>query len=295
MRSKLIRTIHLDPQLAEEEAQRILRFESTDECSEFTFGTWRSCVLWNETGDHRDTELRPYSGPARRTALGGKLPYLDSVLKDTFATDCIKWVRVFQVRDGVLAPHRNLGQSTRSLGRVSFPIRTDPRCLHSENDSVFHLRLGELWFIDDSEVHSACSLSSFTRILVCVDFDLPGNSFESAFLDRSNQSVPLEPLIAQREPIDGRFLEAIYSLGAIIDWQNVRDILQLLIKTHFYRDLNAITCYDWLIEIAARSQVPKLLEKVTDFKRFCLGNRDPYETFEWEPEFDWARSRTSGP
>lgn len=295
MPSKLLGKTDLDPQLAEKEAQRILQFESTDECSEFTFGTWRSCVLWNESGDETNTILRQYPGPAQRTPLAAKLPYLASVLERTFVRDSIKRVRVFHARDGLLAPHRNLMESGHSFGRLSFPLRTDIRCLHSEEEFVFHLRLGEVWHIDEAAVHSACTPSNFSRVLVCVDFDLPGGSFESVFRDQGNPSDLLEPLVPNRSPIEGRFLEVVRSIGVIIDWHNVRDILQLLARVHFYYDISTTTCYDWLIQIAAQSQVPKLLDKATDFRRFCVGNRDPYETFEWRPDADWARSRISGP
>jgi putative nonproteinogenic amino acid hydroxylase len=295
MRSKLLKRIRLDPRLAEEEAQSILESKGTDESSEFTYGTWRSYALWNGTGDQNDTRVREYQGAAHRTALALKMPYLDSVLKAVFATECIRWVRAFQVSDGILVPHRNLRESCRSFKRLSFPIRTDFRCLHSENDCVFHLRLGEVWHLDDSQVHSACSLSPFTRILICIDFDLPENSFESAFRDQANILAPTEPFVSRREPVDTRLLEAIYSLGTIINWQNVRDIIQLLIKIHFYRDVDAVAFYDWLIEIAARSQAPKLLQKVTDFKRFCVDARDPYETFEWGPGAGRLHQRIFGP
>jgi len=295
MRSKAFTRIYLDPHLIEEEAQSILISGGTDEHSEFTHGMWRSCVLWNGTGDQNDTVVRDYHGRARRTPLGAKLSYLDSVLEAAFATEHIKWVRAFQVRDGVLAPHRTLHEFCHSFKRLCFPIRTDFGCLHSENDCVFHMRLGEVWHLDDSEVHSACSLSAFTRILICINFDLPKDSFESALRGEPGRVERPEPFMPRREPIDNLFLETIYSLGAITNWQSLQDIIRLMIKTHFYRDVSAIACYDWLIEIAARSGVPKLLQKVTDFKRFCIDERDPFETFEWGPETKRFHPRISGP
>ena len=295
MRSKLLGKIHLDSQLAEEEAQLILECDGIDESSEFSYGKWRSYVLWNETGDAKDTAVRKYRGAARCTRTGTKLRYLNSVLGAALSTEHIKWVRAFAVSDGILAPHRNLWESCRSLKRLSFPIRTDSGCLHSENDCVFHMRLGEVWYFDDLGVHAACSMSPFTRVLICIDFDLPEGPLENAFCPAANAIEPAEPFIPYREPIDARFLQTVYSLSTVICWQNIRDVLQLLIKVHFYRDVPAIACYDWLVEIAARAQMPKLLQRVTEFKRFCLEARAPYETFEWDAESGWLRQRISGP
>lgn len=295
MRSKLLRKIHLDPVLAEQDAQSILQSEGTDESSEFTYGIWRSYVLWNGTGDLKDTTVREYQGSACCTALAAKVPYLESVLGAVFATEHIKWVRAFQVSDGVLVPHRNLRDSCRSFMRLCFPIRTDPGCLHSENECVFHLRTGEVWHFDDFEVHSACSLSSFARVLICVDFDLPENCFESAFRTGASNDDCLQPCFPRREPVDTQFFEAVYSLGTLINWQNVRDIIQLLIKIHFYRDVEAIMFYDWLIEVAARSRIPKLLQKAIEFKKFCLETRDPHDIFEWHPEPGPLHARIVGP
>ncbi|MFZ0751745.1 MAG: hypothetical protein WAM70_20455, partial [Pyrinomonadaceae bacterium] len=56
MNSRIISTIDLDDDLLRQDVERILEFQDVkQEYSEYRFGTWKNYVLWNESGDKKDT------------------------------------------------------------------------------------------------------------------------------------------------------------------------------------------------------------------------------------------------
>ena len=68
-------------------------------------------------------------------------------------------------------------------------------------------------------------------------------------------------------------LEAIYHLGNMVNEQNYSDIVRLLSKVHFYKQVSGADLFDWLIEITRRSGNARLLERAIEFKRNCIQRR----------------------
>lgn len=249
--------------------------------SEFAFGRWESCVLANRTGDLRDAAIYAYEGPAVTTAHGRELPYLMNIIENSFDVTRLKWTRLFAVKNGVLISHRDYLEMPPGFVRLNVSLATDLTCLHSEEDTVFHMRPGEIWNLHVSAVHSGCSLSEFHRILLVMDFDLGDRPIEGLLAPSVRLGRRVEPLIIERPPLDSDQLTALYGLSTIVNETNSRDVLQLLSKIHFYRQTGSQSCHDWFCEITRRSGNVRLHEKALAFRRFCIEARQYGERFEW--------------
>lgn len=277
MRARILSTVALDDARLAGEIARIDGLAARDDYSEYSFGSWRSHVLANGTGEVDDATFRRYDGPMRPTALGEALPYLRQVIEDTFHTDALRWVRLFTVQNGLLISHRDFVEFDRGFVRLHLPLRTDTGCLHSEEDEVYHMRRGEVWFLDADTVHSACSLSSLKRISLVLDFEAAGTPPE-ALVRARGEALPA-PHRVERPPLEPGFLEALYGLAGMLAPVNFRDVMGVLAKVHFYRQAGAAECFDWLMEIARRSGDEGMLRRAADFRRFSIERRVVGERF----------------
>lgn len=281
MKSRILGKIGLDSSLLIPELTKILDFQSKDQYSEYTFGTWRSYVLANESGDGSDTSFRGYEGRLQRTALGRDLPYLGQVIEETFETDRLKWARIFLVHNGLLISHRDFVEFEEPFVRLNIPLATDPSCLHSEEDLVFHMRRGEVWFLDARTVHSACSLFDFRRLSLCLDFSDDGRPLEEWLRPPYRNDGALSPHLVERQALTEKDRQILLALGELLTQENFRDLVGVLGKVHFYRQAHAADAFDWLVEMARRSRDPELVEKALAFKRFCIEERALGERFEF--------------
>lgn len=283
MNSRIISAIDLDDGLLQPEIETILQFDDVkEEYSEYRFGTWKNYVLWNGSGDQQDTLFKGTEGGAVQTPLGRQLKYISSVIEENFHTAKLKMVRANLLRDAVLIPHRDYVEfksDYRRLARLHVPIMTDGQSLHSEKEDVFHMRRGEAWYLDVSNIHSACNLSERPRISLVLDFCLDGQPLDTAFRHPERHRPHLEPMMIEREPMDEEFLKTIASLKHVINRTNYRDIVLLLSRVHFYKDVGLSLFFDWLIDICEGSEDRFLLEKSINFKEYMVKSRELAQRF----------------
>jgi putative nonproteinogenic amino acid hydroxylase len=278
MESRIIGRIELDEESVRREVGLILSSHPDPGYTGYSFGTWNIYLLWNASGEVNDSTLREFEGPARITDLGRRLPYLSSLIECHFRTDRMKWVRAFLLRDGSIVPHRDYLEFKKPLTRIHLALLTDETSLHSEDEDVFQMRAGEVWYLAAGKVHSAASLSDFSRVVLCMEFDLDeGEGPEAAFRTPMAVAPEIAPRIVDRQPPSEEELAAIYGLGALVNESNYRDIVQLLSKVHFYKRAHAGAVYDWLLEIARRSGNQALVERTDAYKRNCIESRQMNE------------------
>lgn len=277
MRSRMLGRIDLDEAAARDEALFLAGLPAREDYAEYTFGTWRAHVLWNGTGDEADGTFRPHRSRPKPTRVAESIPYVASLLERVFDLDRISWVRAFVCRDGVLVPHRDFIELSETFWRIQFPILTDPTCLHLEEDQAFHMRLGELWEIDATTVHGACTLGKATRVSICVDAPRceTGVPWRSGAL-----SPPTDVAVPRRPPLDDAFVGGILGLSSVIEAHNVRDIVSVLARVPYYKDTHAVRVFDWLEEIARRAGDAELARKAEGYRRFCIERRGLGETFD---------------
>lgn len=201
------------------------------------------------------------------------------LVRETFDFDAIGWVRIFTLTDGLLIPHVDFIEFEEPCTRLQLPLRTSPGALHSENETVWHLREGELWWLDAAVPHAACAPPGVPRIALSIDFAMaPG---EVGACIRLTGRPRVEPMLVERPELDQDELEALIGLGPIIDRASIRDVLRLLGMVHFRRQAHAAACLDWIVEAVERSRVETLVERAEAFRTYCLHTRSYSEQFVW--------------
>jgi hypothetical protein len=278
MESRIIGKIELDEAALRQDVERIVASPANPVYNGYSFGTWNNYSLWNASGDTNDGTLHEFDGPGRFTSLGVQAPYIASIIGRHFRTERMKWVRALLLRNGNVVPHRDYLEFKKPLTRVHLALFTHESSLHSEDDEVFQMRNGEVWYLAADKVHSAATLTDFARITICMEFDLEaGRGLETVFRNPPPASTVFAPKMIERQPLTAQELEAIYNLGHLIDERNYSDIVRLLSKVHFYRRAHASDFFHWLVEVAQRSGNSRIIERVAALKKNCIESREMNE------------------
>lgn len=270
MKSRIIGRIDLDEKLLAQELEVIKTLPFNKSYSEYAIGDWRNCVLWNETGNHDDTIFNDYKGLPQPTELGKKTSYISSVIEETFNLEYLRWARIFLVKSGMLRPHRDyLEFEDQQFSRCHIPIQTDESSMHTENENVFNMLKGEIWYLDASEPHSACSFSGIERMTVNLDFfsDIP---FEKLFKN-GGYVDDAQPKMVERPELTDDYMEKLMGLSDVIHPYNFDEIVGVLSKVHYLRVANPADTYNWLIEICKRANNSDLEQKAIEMKQYFLG------------------------
>jgi putative nonproteinogenic amino acid hydroxylase len=278
MQSKILAHKQLPPAL-DEELSSLARVPAKPAYSEFVCGDWRSYVLANGTGNEHDSTFREYVGARKWTALAAALPDLCEFIEREFDTTRLRWVRVFGMRDAVLVTHRDALENVDPSTRILVALSTNAESLHSEEDEVFHMRRGEVWYLNQTAIHSACNLTNIDRLTLCLDF---ADAADPAMqLKPTSEGASLEAEIILRPPLQPVELEALRGLGPVLSRRNVMDVVRWVAKIHFYRHAHAADWFSWLLDGASSSPDLLLYDKILAYRRYCIEARSVGEQFRW--------------
>jgi hypothetical protein len=208
VKSRLLTRVEVDPARVEEDVRALDLCAVPPDYSEYTFGHWQSYVLANGSGDDKDARFRPYSGTAHLTELGRQMPYVVLLIEAHFHWRTLKWARIFTMEDALLVTHRDFLEFEEPLHRIHLVLRTDETCLHSEGETVFHMRRGEVWQVDGLSLHAACTLSSYRRISLVLDFEQDGTAAASR-LRAAPAEPPPAPCLVELPPLAEAELAAL--------------------------------------------------------------------------------------
>jgi L-proline 3-hydroxylase-like protein/aspartyl/asparaginyl beta-hydroxylase len=274
MESRILGKIALDQAALRRDVDRILTTRPDSTYAGYCFGTWNVYLLWNQSGDVNDGTLHEFDGAGQLTALGNQVHYVASIIGRNFNTERMKWARAFLLRNGHLVPHRDYLEFKKPLTRVHLALFTHESSMHSEDEEVFRMRDGEVWYLAAEKVHSAATLTDFARIVICMEFDLePGQQLEAVFRIPPPASAVFAPSLVERPPLTAQELDAIHSLGYLINERNFSDVLRLLSKVHFYKRIPGADLFHWLTEIARRSGDAHVIERAAALKKNCIESR----------------------
>ncbi|WP_298422735.1 aspartyl/asparaginyl beta-hydroxylase domain-containing protein [uncultured Kordia sp.] len=266
MESKIIGKVNFEDDLLNKELALIDTFEFNDSYSEYASGIWKTCMLWNRSGlknDHLSIEHDQYVKP---TEYGKQLSYVNDIVDQLFKKEHIKAIRLFMCINGLIIPHRDYLEFKKGFTRIHIPLKINEHALTSEEDIVYNMQKGEIWFIEGRKIHSAANFSKTKRINLVIDF-APEIPFEELFQNLENYQPDLTPKINQRQQLKEEELSYIKGLSKIINEMNFDDILSILSKIHFYRDVSSELVFNWLDEIASSSnnyKIQKRVQEVTD-------------------------------
>ena len=184
----------------------------------------------------------------------------------------LKQVRVFAAwRGGLIRPHVDYPVTDQPFARLHIPLRTNDRAFNSEGDDVYHMNVGEIWFLDGTRAHSAVCFSDEPRVHLILDVD-PKPSLHELFLDPTRYSESTQRPVIERPALTDDEVAAIHGLAAIATEKNLPAILDFLSTIHFGRAVGSAACYDWLVEIADRTEDGRLSPIAQRFKRAYCGD-----------------------
>lgn len=237
--------------------------------SEFVLGEWRSCMLWNTSGDIAEGHLSSNDHAARLTAYGAAMPYLRAMIERTFRLDRLRFGRLARMMPNtVLVPHCDFLELDRGLVRIHVPLATSRACLNAEEDWVFHMAEGEIWHLDARRIHSAASTWDCARIHLILDFASCGGPEKTLRIDcTARATIPDDALVA-RPPLTPVEEASLMALGDVIDRFNHRDILAILIRKAFTRHMPLQSIFTWLAAMAERSGQADLIETIERQRRY---------------------------
>jgi hypothetical protein len=276
--SRIIGKIDLDHALLEDDLATLHSFPRIEEAyDEFSSGYWKNCSLWNSSGEATDTTYQDISEEVQQTEYGRRLPYLERVVRKSFDMRYVTMVQARNLIDAMVIPHRDfveLNKSKEHYFRLFMVLEDNPCALHSDEQAVFRMRPGEVWFLDAASVHAAVNFSTASRQSICVDF-----VFDEPFEDRDVFADPklyqpdIRPDIPARQPLVANFQEHLLALARVINADNFKDILFLLSKIHFKTDVSISATYDWLVTVCQASGDDALVAKAENLRRYMIQKR----------------------
>lgn len=271
--SYLVGAVPIDPAMVAADLEQVDPAGFVDSYDEFVCGSWRTCVLWNASGAGSDALIRDYAGPAQLTEHGRKLGYLEELMTSRFDLDRLRFARLTRLSPGtVVVPHRDYVELASDLYRIHVPLVTAPGAYASEEETIYHMARGEVWFLDATRVHSIANFTEQPRIHLLLDFaaDRPSDVF------RGEPAVPLElPARATvpRRPLAAGEHDGFRALAKIVDGTNLMDVVAMLIRRYFVADLPVMEVFGWLREIADASGDPWVRERAAWLESHALTSR----------------------
>lgn len=277
LKSQRLAVLPIDSYDLDSELTVVDRHEYGGEYDALTFGHWSSHVLANGTGADSDVAFRPHTGSLTLTELGKQLPGIMSLVTEHFPLDRLQWVRVFSLRDGLIAPHVDFLEWSEAGTRLQIPLRTSDESSHSENETVYRIRRGEVWKIHSTDPHSARSTASTARLSLCLDF----SDAERPVAIRGD-IPPSEPIsVVERPEATEAELEELVDSGRGFSPATMRAEYRRFAEFHFERRTHASSTFDWYVAAARRTGDGDMVAKAEAFRTYCVEKRGDGETFDW--------------
>jgi len=210
--------VELDPERLADDLGRLVPFGFVEDRDRFVCGSRTTCML----GPHLEhlPEL-----------VGGMDVHSAQLVK--LGPGC------------VVVPRREPPELGDGLTHVEIPLETAPTCLASEGSTVYRMRAGELWSLDASQPHGFANLSHGERTHLVLE--LAGGFDEGAV-----GSIP-EDAVVERRPLRPGEWESFAELAEVVDGDNLRDVLAMLVKRFFVAEMDVEEIFRWLAVIASDS------------------------------------------
>lgn len=271
--------LDIDSDEVRADLERTTEFRFSEPYGEFLSGrSWKTCMLWSAGGRLGDGVLSGYDAdrPVTTTEYGDQLPYLDQLVRKSFAVPHLVFGRLAMMSECVIFPHRDFVELTdvpahaRATHRLHVPLVTHDDAMFMEDDRVFRMGFGEVWFLDVTRVHSAAVLSTRPRVHLILDFTDADRLTE---LPPTEPGVPPEKLVS-RPPLSEVDRAELLTLASVVDADNLTEVFGIVIKKHYRRDGGEDFVWDTMSRIAARSGDPAVQEAVRELHGHCVMTRE---------------------
>ena len=281
MRTQLLGSVALHEDKILAELANSAEFRYSEPYGEFLSGrSWKTCMLWSAAGEVGDGVLSHYDPdrPAMATAYGEALPYLRSVIERSFSTRHLTYARLAVMSECVIFPHRDFVELTdvpetnRAAHRLHIPLVTHDDALFTEDNLVFRMGLGEVWFLDVTQVHSAAVLSENRRVHLILDFADADRDQLVSFPTHTAPGVPDHAQV-NRPPLGDHERAELLSLASVVDLDNLTEVFGIVIKKHYRHDGGANFVWDTMAEIGRRSGDTAVAGRIGELHEHCVSNR----------------------
>jgi hypothetical protein len=282
MRTQLLGKVELDEPRLLKDLETSTALHYAEPYVEFLCGLpWKSAMLWAPNGEIGDDVIAHYdtsaaSGP---TPNARQLPYVLELIEKSVNTKLLTFARMVVMSDSVLVPHRDYVElseaatAVRPAHRLHVSLATSEDCLFTEANEVYRMRRGEVWFLDAARLHSAAVLSDTRRVHLLLDFaDVDDGARLLNFEIANPPGVPLTH-IAPREPLSDAERAEILGLARIVDLDNLREVIGLVIKKHYRKDGGENFVWHTVTEIGRLSGNPAVLQKIEELHKHYVLER----------------------
>lgn len=282
MRTQLAGTVEIDENRLQADLKVSAGFHYSEAYSDYLCGgPWKSCMLWASGGDAGDGLVAnyDYSRAPGLTDCGKQVPYLRELIEQTFNTDHLNFVRLAVISNSVTIPHRDLlelgdiDEDARNAHRVHVPLVTNSDCYFSEDNVVYQMRAGEVWFFDASRVHAAASLSADLRTHMILDFTAAGGDNPLVTFEVTGPPGIPAARACDREPLSDRERATLLGLSQVIDMDNWREVFGIVIKKHCRKDGGENFVWGTMGEIAALGGNEAVKSEIQDMHKYFLLER----------------------
>jgi L-proline cis-4-hydroxylase len=261
MSSYLLGTESINPAFTAVDLEQVEPFGYLDAYDEFVHGSWRTCMLWNASGDSADVQLCDYAGPAQPTEYGRRVGYFATVIRSLFDMTALRFARLTRLGPGsVVVPHRDYLELDSNLVRIHIPLVTTNHAYVSEIDTIYRMRVGEVWFLDATQVHSIANFSDTGRVHLLLDFAVSDPWAIYHGNRPATVGIPADSLVPRR-PLRAGEEEAFIQLARLVDGTNLMDVLAMLIRRYFVAELSVLDVFGWLRAIAEQSGDPDVVRQ----------------------------------
>jgi Aspartyl/Asparaginyl beta-hydroxylase/L-proline 3-hydroxylase, C-terminal len=257
-------------------AQDALSLEAhgyTSAYEEYSVGRWATSPLWSDPSGQATGEVIEHDKPAQPIAYARTLAGINDIIYTYFNVPRLRCARLFRASHGaIVLPHRDYMEHKAGFTRIHVPLITNAdQARNTEDGSCFHMRRGEVWYLDARRIHSAGVTGSARRVHLVLDFT---NSTRPAETVVSSLEPPQDPLIIERPELPPNLLPSYQALAPFINAAAWRDLFHILARVHLRYDVGAGDVYDWLEKIAAESREDRglLVRDVERMRKYYISD-----------------------
>jgi hypothetical protein len=254
---------------------------------EYAVGRWATAPLWVNPGDQPGEEVREHAEPARPIEAVRHLSGLNNLICSYFDISSLRSARLFRASNGaIILPHRDYLEHKYGFTRIHVPLITDAaEARNTEDDWCFHMRRGEVWYLEARRIHSGGVTGSALRVHLVLDFS---HTTKPADAVTGTLEPAGEPLMIDRTELPQNLISGYQALAPFINAAAWQDLFHILARVHLRYNVGAADVYGWLEKIAAESGEDRefLIQDAGRMKRYyILDGPVATETFDsaWSP------------
>lgn len=269
MRTQWVGDVDLDLDRLRADLDRASGFHWSLAYSDYLFGgSWRSCMVYTPGGTAGNGVVTNYDTNQRPdfTEYGAQLPYVSELISGVARLECLNFARLVEVSNSVVIPHRDLleladvPETARNAHRVHIPLLTHDQCFFNEEETVYRMRRGEVWFLDASRLHSVAAFTDQPRIHLMLDFvDVADDLL--VLPSTGTGDIP-ERSIQHRPPLPDELRAGLRGLATVTKLDTLSETFSIVIKHHFCFDGGPNFVWDTMFGIGHDCADPAVLADI---------------------------------